>query len=353
MPQMHFAEGSSPSSSLGSTSSRNLDAIDSEALQRVLRILSLEGYRFTAPTPLTHQRVLLNRHGRSTGNLRDIFGWSMPFTADLVSPELLSAMDSAGILRQAATRLGNAALSSRVRVASLGDDLFVHAAFPTTQNDAVFFGPDTYRFARLLRQTLRDHPVTGDAPNRLPLRVLDIGCGSGAGGLVAARALAEAGCRVEMTLNDINPLALEYASVNAAYCQIPVELALGDALSSVSGQFDLILSNPPYLSDGERRAYRHGGDRLGRALSVRIATESLSRLTPQGRLVLYTGVAMVDGIDPFYTELAPVLASAGFACDYEEIDPDVFGEELEHSAYSKVDRIAAVGLVARRRSGAI
>ena len=33
---------------------------------------------------------------------------------------------------------------------------------------------------------------------------------------------------------------------------------------------------------------------------------------------------------------------------YEEIDPDVFGEELETAAYSTVDRIAAVVLTARK-----
>ena len=30
--------------------------------------------------------------------------------------------------------------------------------------------------------------------------------------------------------------------------------------------------------------------------------------------------------------------------DYEEIDPDVFGEELEHPPYDRVDRIAVVGV---------
>ncbi len=353
MLHMPFAAGSSPSSSPGTTLSPYAGAIHSEALQCVLRNLSDEGYRFITPTPLTHQRVLLNRRGRRASNLRDIFGWSQPFTADVVSPTLLSAMDCAGILRHEGTAQANAPLCSTLRVASLGDDLFLHAAFPTTQSDAVFFGPDTYRFARFILQVLRDFPGPAHAQSDLPLRVLDIGCGSGAGGLVAARALAAAGHCVEVTLSDINPVALQYASVNAAHCQITVQLALGDALSSVSGQFDVILSNPPYLIDAERRAYRHGGDGLGRALSVRIATESLSRLAPEGQLLLYTGVAIIDGIDPFHAELMPVLASAGFACDYAEIDPDVFGEELEQPAYAQVDRLAAVGLVARRRSGMV
>ena len=33
------------------------------------------------------------------------------------------------------------------------------------------------------------------------------------------------------------------------------------------------------------------------------------------------------------------------ALRYREIDPDVFGEELEQAAYADVDRIAAVGAV--------
>jgi hypothetical protein len=33
---------------------------------------------------------------------------------------------------------------------------------------------------------------------------------------------------------------------------------------------------------------------------------------------------------------------------YQELDPDVFGEELEREVYRDVDRIAAVGLEARR-----
>jgi hypothetical protein len=34
---------------------------------------------------------------------------------------------------------------------------------------------------------------------------------------------------------------------------------------------------------------------------------------------------------------------------YEEIDPDVFGEELDRQAYADADRIAAVGLTAEKR----
>jgi len=125
--------------------------------------------------------------------------------------------------------------------------------------------------------------------------------------------------------------------------------APGDALSAVEGDFDLIISNPPYLQDATERTYRHGGARLGRALSARIAAEALARLAPGGRLLLYTGVAILDGNDPLRTELLPVLGASGCEWSYEEIDPDIFGEELEQPIYAQADRIAAIGLIAQRK----
>lgn len=315
------------------------------SLGSVLRHLAAVGYRFTTSTPLTHQRVLARRGEQMAASLRDVFGWNMPFkvaTCDGMSRELLSALRGAGALH---TR--GDALQSRVRVSTIGDDLFVHSAYPTTQDDAVFFGPDTYRFARFIQQGV----INEFAPTGKPVRLLDIGCGSGAGGVVAARALARVGT-LEVTMNDINPLALQYTAVNAAFAGIAIKPALGNALRPVKGEFDLIISNPPYLADDAQRAYRHGGAQLGRALSVRIGEEAVARLAPGGRLLLYTGVAMVGGVDGFLADMQPLLSDERFDWSYSEIDPDVFGEELEQTAYANVDRIAAVGLTVTRKLGA-
>lgn len=315
------------------------------ALGLVLRHLAGSGYRFTTPTPLTHQRVLAHRGSQMATTLRDIFGWNMLFvlTCDAMTRELLAAMRGAGVLQ---TR--GDVLQSGVRVSSIGDDLFVHSAYPTTQDDAVFFGPDTYRFARFIQQGVAHVRPSGSEP----IRVLDVGCGSGAGGMVAARALSHLG-PVEMWMNDINPLALRYTAINAHLADVAIKPALGNALRAVKGDFDLIISNPPYLDDAARRAYRHGGAGLGRALSVRIAEEALGRLLPGGRLLLYTGVAMVGGVDAFLADMHPLLADAQFEWSYSEIDPDVFGEELDQPAYAHVDRIAAVGLTVTRNPGAM
>jgi len=303
------------------------------SLARLLNYLQAEAYRFITVTPLTHARVLTRRAGETGSSLRDIFGWNLPFTEAALPAVILHSMDAAGVLERCGEQL-----RSKVRVSSMDDALFLHSAYPTQQEDAVFFGPDTYRFVRFMRQALHGvTPVPG-------MRILDIGCGSGAGGLMLAKQYP--GSRLVM--NDINPLALHYAALNARSLGVTAQLAQGDSVNAVDGEFDLIIANPPYLIDKNARTYRHGGDKLGRALSLRMVGESLPRLAQGGRLLLYTGVAMVDGVDGLMQELKPLLAEAACSWRYEEIDPDVFGEELEQPAYKQVDRIAAVGLDACR-----
>ena len=308
------------------------------ALALLLRAVRDSGYRFTTTTPLTHARLLAHRADTPAANLRDIFGWNLPFASKRLPSAILSLMQDADVLQER-----DGGLRSTVRMATVDDDIFLHSSYPTTQADAVFFGPDTYRFVRFLREALHDLPTATAS-----VRILDLGCGSGAGAIVAGRALMQAGSRVALTLNDINPLALRYAAINAELAGLPVEFAPGDATSAVDGEFDLIISNPPYLDDDAARAYRHGGARLGRALSVRFAKEALTRLAPGGRLLLYTGVVMVDGDDPLQAELLPLLDAAGCSWTYAEIDPDVFGEELERPVYTHAERIAVVGLAATR-----
>ena len=309
----------------------------------LLRSLDESEYRFTTTTPRTHQRVVELRAAQGSANLRDIFGWNLPFTENVVSPAMLALMHEAQILQPHAN-----GWQSSVRVATLGNHQLLHSAYPTTDPSSVFFGPDTYRFVRFVRVALSQ--LTAASRYSEPLRILDIGCGSGAGGIALASHLADASIASEIMMNDINPLALHYTEINAQAAGVNVITALGDSVTAVSGEFDLIISNPPYLDDTAQRAYRHGGARLGRALSVRIAAQALNRLAPGGSLLLYTGVAMVDGFDPFLAELLPLLRAAECKWQYEEIDSDIFGEELERAVYAHAERIAAVGLIATRQS---
>ena len=309
------------------------------ALLDLARAVAAAGYSFVTPTPATHARVNARPGNAWARDLRDVLGWSRPFLPEILPPGLFALMRAAGILRA-----HGPGWCSALRLSTLDGLMFFHSAYPTNAADAVFFGPDTYRFARAIQAALehRQKPV---------LRVVDIGCGAGPGAILAARLRPEA----EVIAVDINPAALALTRVNAALAGTSVSACISDLLADIPGEFDLIVSNPPYLVDQAARAYRHGGGPLGAELSLRIVATACERLAPGGTLLLYTGAVMVDGQDPFHAAAIAIVKAAGqgltyeeLAWTYEEIDPDVFGEELTDGPYGNADRIAAVVLAVTR-----
>jgi hypothetical protein len=301
------------------------------ALLELGRALQRDGYAFVTVTPETHRRI--DERAAASGqaearSLRDVFGWNRPFQRGLLPRRMLELLSVADQLEQTDSGM----LRSKVRFSTAENQLFVHSAYPTVQHDAVFFGPDTYRFCSLVQRWAPQH--VGYA--------VDVCGGTGAGG-IALRGRAK-----RIAIADVNPKALTFAAINAALAGVPIETIESDLLSGVSEAPDLIIANPPYMRDVAGRAYRDGGGEHGEGLSVRVVREALQKLAPAGELILYTGTAIVGGVDPLRAQVAPLLeAHAAHAVHdfiYEELDPDVFGEELGTAGYAGVDRIAVVGL---------
>ena len=295
---------------------------DVHVLVRLGEELRRAQYRFVTVTPETHRRVLA-RCSRPVRGLADVFGWNLPFEETDVPAVIMDLLSEGGLVD-----VTPAGLVSLVRFASLEGCLYAHSAFPTDDVDAVFFGPDTYRFARAIRHAARRAKT-----------VVDVGCGTGAGGIVAGSGAER------IVLADINERALLFARANAGINGVTnAQLVKSDVLSGVRETPDLVVANPPYLLDSRGRTYRDGGGEHGEALAVRIVEEAVPRLAPGGTLVLYTGSAIVGGVDTFHKAVAPFLERCCAHVAYEEVDPDVFGEELSLPSYAAVDRIAAVVL---------
>jgi release factor glutamine methyltransferase len=154
-------------------------------------------------------------------------------------------------------------------------------------------------------------------------RVLDVGVGSGA--IALAIAGEHPGARVLGV--DSSPQALALARENHALVGLDgrVEFVQGHLLQGVRGPFDLVVSNPPYVTGAEYeslqpevRLYEPREALVGEGLGEAVAEASLSVLRPGGWVVLECGDGQAAG-----------LASALGALGYEDVRsrPDLAGRE--------------------------
>ena len=79
------------------------------------------------------------------------------------------------------------------------------------------------------------------------MRIMDLGCGCGVVGIVAAKIAGEE----NVFMSDADPMAVETARRNAERNGVGgVQICVSDGFQSVDASgFDLILSNPPYQTD--------------------------------------------------------------------------------------------------------
>lgn len=138
-------------------------------------------------------------------------------------------------------------------------------------------------------------------------RVIDVGTGSGCIALALAREMPQ----VEIEAVDISPQALTVARCNAQRLGLDrVNFAVSDLLEKFlaqGAQFDMVVSNPPYVGEGEadklqvevREHEPHcalfGGEH-GLDIYRRLIPQAKQVLTPGGWLVMEIGFSQQDAI---------------------------------------------------------
>lgn len=127
-------------------------------------------------------------------------------------------------------------------------------------------------------------------------QVLDIGTGSGA----IALALAQARKNWEITASDISEAALQLAQENASQHSLSLNFIHSDVFENVEKQYDIIISNPPYIAFDEtyemdKSVLRFEPDSAlfaehqGLAIYEKIASDSPAYLKTNGKLYLEIG----------------------------------------------------------------
>lgn len=162
------------------------------------------------------------------------------------------------------------------------------------------------------RDTLDPRPETEtliEAALKLPFeRVLDLGTGSGA----ILISLLDERRQASGVGTDISAAALQVAQRNAAAIGVAAEFILSDWFTDVQGQFDLIVSNPPYIALSEMAelspevrewepwgALTDNGDGLAAYRSI--AAGALSHLLSGGRLLVEIGPTQAEDVIAIFT----------------------------------------------------
>jgi release factor glutamine methyltransferase len=157
-----------------------------------------------------------------------------------------------------------------------------HRYFVSLHDDVYRPGDDTLLLAKAVHAEVR----RGE-------RFLEVGCGAGYVGLVAARA----GATVVGT--DANPLAVALVRHNARENRLEVQVVETDLLAGVAGPFDVVAFNPPYLPTAPEDyvpgplnlAFDGGAD--GNAVVMRFA-EQVAALRPLPRCILVVHSTLSD-----------------------------------------------------------
>jgi release factor glutamine methyltransferase len=148
-------------------------------------------------------------------------------------------------------------------------------------------------------ETLVDWALSLPLPHA-PIAVLDLGTGSG------AVALAIKHQRPEWSVHAVDQSlgALRVAQANAAQLQLNVHFRQSDWLQSVTGAFDLIVANPPYIAQGDphlpalahepQTALVSGPNGLDDLQTI--ATQAMAHLKPGAWLLLEHGYDQAQAV---------------------------------------------------------
>lgn len=145
-----------------------------------------------------------------------------------------------------------------------------------------------------------------------PMRVLDIGTGSGA----IAIALKKNRPTWNLVGSDISDKALKIAILNAQNQNVAVSFLKSDVFDQIHGKFDLIVSNPPYISTDEKadmdqrvihyepKLALYAEDR-GLAIYKRLARGAADHLTTDGRLFVEIGFHQEQAVIKLFQQANP------------------------------------------------
>ena len=146
------------------------------------------------------------------------------------------------------------------------------------------------------------------------LKVLDIGTGSGA----IALSLAAERANWQVTASDISQDALDLAQENAEAIDVAIDFVQSDCFQAITEKYDIIVSNPPYISEADREEVGLNvlasephlalfAEEDGYAVYRKIAENAQKHLTEKGKIYLEIGYKQGEHVKKLFESAFPKM----------------------------------------------
>lgn len=200
----------------------------------------------------------------------------------------------------------------------IGSEAFLDYRFKVTP-DTLIPRPET---EELVEKCLK---LTQKQANQA-LKVVDVGTGTGA----IAISLKDKRPTWQVCAVDLSSAALEVAQENAQQIGVALEFVLSDCLEEVAGPIDVLISNPPYISQDEYElmdvSVREFEPKMalfaennGLAIYEKLAQQAQSKLAKDGKIFLEIGFMQGPAVKEIF--------QAAFPKKQVSIHQDLFGND--------------------------
>ena len=200
----------------------------------------------------------------------------------------------------------------------IGSEVFLDYRFKVTP-DTLIPRPET---EELVEKCLK---LTQKQANQA-LKVVDVGTGTGA----IAISLKDKRPTWQVCAVDLSSAALEVAKENAQQIGVALEFVLSDCLDEVAGPIDILISNPPYISQAEYElmdvSVREFEPKMalfaennGLAIYEKLAQQAPSKLSKDGKIFLEIGFMQGPAVKELF--------QAAFPKKQVSIHKDLFGND--------------------------
>lgn len=200
----------------------------------------------------------------------------------------------------------------------IGSEAFLDYRFKVTP-DTLIPRPET---EELVEKCLK---LTQKQANQA-LKVVDVGTGTGA----IAISLKDKRPTWQVCAVDLSSAALEVAQENAQQIGVALEFILSDCLDEVVGPIDVLISNPPYISQDEYELMDVSvrkfepkmalfAENNGLAIYQKLAQQAQSKLAKDGKIFLEIGFMQGPAVKELF--------QAAFPKKQVSIHQDLFGND--------------------------